>query len=112
MCISSIGVYTIYIAGNVSGNTYGLIGSVRSTSQMLPYETIMTVVIMVCIPLGNNTDSEGLMQSGYKRNNIYMSGSLHVTLMIGISGETNRLPFDLPESESELASGYTTEYAS
>jgi NADH-quinone oxidoreductase subunit H len=127
--IASLGVYGIVLAGWSSNSKYSFLGGVRSTSQMISYElSLGLAVIPVFLLVGQLRLTEVVR---YQIENGWMIapfigdwGNLHKWLLaipmvisfivftIAIFAETNRLPFDLPEAETELVGGYHTEYGS
>jgi NADH-quinone oxidoreductase subunit H len=127
--IASLGVYGIVLAGWSSNSKYPFLGGVRSTSQMISYElSLGLAVIPVFLLVGQLRLTEVVR---YQIENGWMIapfigdwGNLHkwllaipmvisfVVFTIAIFAETNRLPFDLPEAETELVGGYHTEYGS
>jgi len=111
--VVSIGVYGIMIGGWASNNKYSLLGAIRASSQMISYELAMGLAIIALI-MHTNTLSIGQMaaqQTGWHWNIIYQPLGFLIFLVCAFA-ETNRAPFDLPESESELVGGYHTEYSS
>lgn len=113
LATSSLGVYGIIVAGWASNNKYSQLGGLRSSSQMISYELALGLaVIAVVIVSGTLRPVEivGLQAAGWW-NAARMPLGFLVLLIAGFA-ETNRLPFDLPEAESELVAGYHTEYSS
>ena len=112
--VSSLGVYGIILAGWSSNSRYSFMGAVRSAAQMISYEIAMGFVILgVCICSGS------LSLTTIVASQCYVSSwyalpmlPLFVVFFVSILAETNRAPFDLPEAEAELVSGYNTEYSS
>lgn len=114
LAVSSLGVYGIIIAGWASNSKYAFFGSIRSAAQMISYEVSIGLVI-VCVLLA--TGSLNLKEIVLAQQNMGWSIKLlllpmMVVFFISILAETNRLPFDLPESEAELVAGYNVEYSS
>jgi NADH-quinone oxidoreductase subunit H len=127
--IASLGVYGIVIAGWSSNSKYPFLGGVRSSSQMISYElSLGLAVIPIFLVIGQLRLTEVVR---YQIEHGWMIApfvgdwtNLHkwllaipmlisfVVFMIAIFAETNRLPFDLPEAETELVGGYNTEYGS
>jgi len=109
--ISSVGVYGIIISGWASNSKYAFLGALRSTAQMISYEVslgFIIIVIAICC------ESFNINQIIYFQQNIwFIIPFLPLFLIFFISGlaETNRHPFDLPEAEAELVSGYNVEYS-
>lgn len=126
--IASIGVYGIVLAGWASNSKYPFLGSIRASSQMISYELSLGLsAVPVLMILGNLNLSSAVM---HQVNNGWLllpftDGRLSmqeillwipvfisfVVFTISMFAETNRLPFDLPESETELVAGYHTEYS-
>jgi NADH-quinone oxidoreductase subunit H len=111
LATSSIGVYGILMAGWASNSKYALLGALRSASQMISYEiSIVFIIINVCLCAGSyNLTKIVIAQS----NGWYIIALFPVFILYIISmlAETNRHPFDLPEAEAELVSGYNVEYS-
>ncbi|MDX2056977.1 MAG: NADH-quinone oxidoreductase subunit NuoH [Gemmatimonadales bacterium] len=112
LAISSIGVYGIALAGWSSNSKYSLLGGLRSSAQMVSYEVAMGLsLIPVLLLAGNATFSEIIRA---QQQGLWFVASLTLSFfvfMVAGFAETNRLPFDLPEAESELIAGYHTEYS-
>ncbi|XDD51180.1 NADH-quinone oxidoreductase subunit NuoH [Leptospira sp. WS92.C1] len=110
--ISSLAVYGIIIAGWASNNKYSLLGAIRSTAQMISYELPlgMSVVSIVIITGSLKLTDISASQAGLW--NIFKLPGLIAFFLFTVSmfAETNRLPFDLAEAESELVVGFHTEY--
>jgi NADH-quinone oxidoreductase subunit H len=112
--VSSIGVYGIALAGWSSNNKYSLLGGLRATSQMISYEVAMGLsVVPVLLLTGNVAFGEIIRAQQVNSFNWYFIPLFIAFFIFLVSGfaETNRLPFDLPEAESELIAGYHTEYS-
>jgi NADH-quinone oxidoreductase subunit H len=112
LAISSMSVYGILLSGWSSNSKYAFLGSIRSAAQMISYEiSIGFIVVTVCICAGSfNINSIIKAQSGiwFVAPLFPLFGMFCVSML----AETNRHPFDLPEAESELVSGYNVEYSS
>jgi NADH-quinone oxidoreductase subunit H len=112
LACASVGVYGIVLGGWSSGSTYPLLGSVRSTAQVISYELAMGLsLVSVFILSGSMSTSTIVSQQTGRWFFIPLLPAFGV-YVISMIGETNRLPFDLPEAEGELVSGYMTEYSS
>jgi NADH-quinone oxidoreductase subunit H len=114
--ISSLGVYGIMMAGWASNSKYAFLGALRSAAQMVSYEvSIGFVIITVLLLVGSlNLSDIVLAQDGaYGMFSWHWLPLLPMAVIFFISAlaETNRHPFDLPEAEAELVSGYNTEYS-
>jgi NADH-quinone oxidoreductase subunit H len=127
--ISSVGVYGIVLAGWSSNSKYPFLGGIRSTSQMISYELCMglsavpVLLIVGSTNLGRIVDfqaQQGWLLLPFTNGHLSLREVLlwipiliaFITFTISMFAETNRLPFDLPESETELVAGYHTEYSS
>ena len=113
LAISSLGVYGIVLAGWSSNNKYALLGGLRSSAQMISYEIAMGMSTIPVVMLAGNVTLSAivLQQSRIGWNAVTLTFAFFV-FVIAAFAETNRLPFDLPEAESELITGYHTEYSS
>lgn len=111
LAISSLSIYGVIIAGWSSNSKYSFLGALRSTAQMISYElTIGFSILTVVLCAG----SLNLIDIVYAQKNIWFMVPLFplfIIFCISILAETNRHPFDLPEAEAELVSGYNTEYS-
>jgi NADH-quinone oxidoreductase subunit H len=114
--ISSLGVYGIIISGWASNSKYAFLGAIRSSAQMVSYEVsigLVIVTVLLCVGSLNLGDIVRAQEGGI--GNWYVCSFLFpmfVVFFISALAETNRLPFDLPEAESELVAGYNVEYSS
>jgi NADH-quinone oxidoreductase subunit H len=113
MAITSIGVYGIMIGGWASNNKYSLMGALRASSQMISYEIAMGLAIIALVMHTGTLSLNKIaaMQTGWHWNVVYQPLGFLIFLICAFA-ETNRTPFDLPESDSELIGGYHTEYSS
>jgi len=113
LAITSLGVYGIMIGGWASNNKYSLLGALRASSQMISYEIAMGLaVIALLMSTGTLSLREiAAQQAGWHWNVFYQPLGFLIFLICAFA-ETNRTPFDLPESDSELIGGYHTEYSS
>ena len=113
--ISSLGVYGIIMAGWSSNSIYPFLGALRSAAQMVSYEVAMGFVIitvLMCVGSLNLSDIV-LAQKGNFWNWLWLPMlPMFVIFFVSALAETNRAPFDLPEAEAELVSGYNVEYSS
>lgn len=109
--ISSLGVYGIIIAGWASNSKYAFLGALRSAAQMISYEVAIGFVIvsvLVCVGSLNLSDVVLAQQGLWFCIPLF---PMMVVFFISALAETNRAPFDLPEAEAELVSGYNVEYS-
>ena len=113
LAISSLGVYGIVLAGWASNNKYALLGGLRSSAQMVSYEISMGMsLIPVLLFTGNVTLMSVVNQQASMHVwNVLTLSVAFLIYLISAFAETNRLPFDMPEAESELITGYHTEYS-
>jgi NADH-quinone oxidoreductase subunit H len=111
--IVSLGVYGIVLAGYAANSKYPFLGGIRSSAQMISYEISMGMsVIPVLLIVGNLNLSQIIgWQAQHGWLALYSPVSFIIFLVASFA-ETNRLPFDLPEAETELVGGYHTEYSS
>lgn len=114
--ITSIGVYGIALAGWSSNSKYSLLGSLRASAQMMSYELALGLSLVGVLILSQSLSLREIvnMQSGgFLHWNILGGGQIiaFFIYMTAAFAETNRIPFDLPEAETELVAGYHTEYS-
>jgi len=112
LATSSMGVYGIIMAGWSSNSKYPFLGALRSAAQMISYEvSIGFIIINVCICSGSFNLSD-IVEAQQKTWFILPLLPMFIIFCISMLAETNRHPFDLPEAEAELVSGYNVEYSS
>ena len=113
LAIGSLGVYGIVLAGWGSNNKYALLGGLRSSAQMISYEIAMGMSLIPVLLLAGNVTLRSIVNQQAELHlwNVAVLSVAFVTFLISAFAETNRLPFDLPEAESELITGYHTEYS-
>jgi NADH-quinone oxidoreductase subunit H len=112
LAISSMGVYGIALAGWSSNNKYALLGGLRASAQMISYEVAMGLSLVPVLMLTGNVAFAEVIRA--QQGSLWFVLPLFLSFFIFlVSGfaETNRLPFDMPEAESELIAGYHTEYS-
>lgn len=115
LALTSVGVYGIALAGWSSNNKYSLMGGLRSSAQMISYELSMGLAILSVIVISGSFSLLDIVNQQYShwngfRWNIILQPLGFIIFFITSLAETNRAPFDLPEAEQELVSGYNTEY--
>ncbi len=118
--ITSLGIYGIVLAGWSSGSKYSLMGGIRSSAQMISYEVGYGLSIIGVILIANTLSLTELVNQQASGESIFFFSNWFVwkqplgflLFLTCAIAETNRLPFDLPEAESELVAGYLTEYSS
>ncbi|MEO6778282.1 MAG: NADH-quinone oxidoreductase subunit NuoH [Gemmatimonadaceae bacterium] len=112
LAIASLGVYGIVLAGWASNNKYSFLGGLRSSAQMVSYEVALGMsTIPVILLAGNVTMSQIIRQQSHSMWNVVNLTVAFLIFFVASMAETNRVPFDLPEAESELVAGYHTEYS-
>src|SRR5687767_363853 len=113
--VTSVGVYGIALAGWSSNNKYSLMGGLRSSAQMISYELSLGLSLIGVVLLSGTLDLGRIveLQSGWHgaRWFIFFHPLGFIIYMIAAIAETNRVPFDLPEAETELVAGFHTEYS-
>ena len=113
--ITSIGVYGIMLAGWSSNNKYSLMGGLRSSAQMISYELALGLSLIGVIALAGTLDLGQIVenQSAWHGTRWYILFNPlgFIVYLIAAIAETNRVPFDLPEAETELVAGFHTEYS-
>ena len=111
LAMSSLGVYSVVLAGWSSDNKYSLIGAFRAAAQMLSYEVFMGLSLMGVVLLAGSFDLVQIVEAQRRIWFIIPQFLGFVLFMIAGVAETRRLPFDLPEAESELVAGFHSEYS-
>lgn len=111
LAMSSLGVYSVTLAGWASGNKYSLLGGLRAAAQMLSYEVFMGLSLMGVVMLAGSFRVSEIVEA---QKGLWFCipqfPGMVIFLLAGIA-ETHRLPFDLPEAEQELVAGFHTEYS-
>ncbi|MGI6454754.1 MAG: NADH-quinone oxidoreductase subunit NuoH [bacterium] len=120
--ITALGVYGVFLAGWSSSNKYSLLGGLRSSAQMFSYELTLGLSVVTVLMASGTLQLSGIVESQAHGFWHWWIFSVDWYVVPGIIGfilyfiaafaETNRLPFDLPEAETELVAGYHTEYSS
>jgi len=112
LAISSLGVYGVALAGWSSNSKYSLLGGLRAAAQMISYEVAMGLALIPVLLMAGNVSFSEIVSR--QQEGLWFIGPLFISFFVFlIAGfaETNRLPFDLPEAESELVAGYHSEYS-
>jgi len=122
--VTSIGVYGVALAGWSSNSKYALLGSLRASAQMISYELALGLSLVGVLILAGSFSLRHIVDS---QSQTWFLGSINTHLphwyifpqviaffiyLMAAFAETNRIPFDLPEAETELVAGYHTEYSS
>src|SRR6266699_2043802 len=111
--IVSLGVYGIVLAGYAANSKYPFLGGIRSSAQMISYEVAMGMsVVPLFLIVGNLNLSRVIEYQAQHGWLIWYAPVSFFIFLVSAFAETNRLPFDLPECETELVAGYNTEYSS
>lgn len=117
--MSSLGVYSITLAGWASNNKYGLMGGLRASAQMISYELSLGLSVIGVILLTGSLSLVDIVEAqsgtlfGFLPNwFIFTQPVGFLVFVVAMFAETNRTPFDLPEAEAELVAGYHVEYSS
>ena len=112
LAFSSLGVYSIALAGWSSGSKYSLLGALRAVAQMLSYEVFMGLSLMGVVMLSGSFDLSRIIDA---QRRVWFVVPQFLGFLIFLAAgiaEVRRIPFDLPEAEPELVAGYHTEYSS
>jgi NADH-quinone oxidoreductase subunit H len=126
LAMSSMGVYGIVLAGWASASPYSLLGALRSSAQVISYEIAMGLSFVAVFLYSGSLSTSAIVEAQAHGAPFHVAGlNLHypswfavllfpsfVVYLITMVGETNRLPFDLPEGEGEIVGGFHTEYSS
>jgi NADH-quinone oxidoreductase subunit H len=123
VAVASVGVYGIVLAGWSSGSTYALLGSLRSSAQVISYEVAMGLALVAVFLYAGSLSTSEIVAKQAEPAVTILGQDLPVWFavqlipsfliyLIAMVGETNRAPFDLPEAEGELVGGFHTEYSS
>lgn len=111
LAMSSLGVYSVVLAGWSSDNKYALLGALRAAAQMLSYEVFMGLSLMGTVLLAGSFGLVDIVEAQRGMWFVVPQFCGFVLFLIAGAAETRRLPFDLPEAESELVAGYHSEYS-
>ena len=117
LALSSMGVYGIVLAGWSSNNKYSLMGGLRSSAQMISYELTLSLSLVGVVIFSGSLDLVDIVKAqmetwhGIPMWNILTQPLGFLLFLISVIAETNRVPFDLPEAETELVAGFHTEYS-
>ncbi len=107
---SSIGVYGIILGGWSANSKYALLGSLRSSAQVISYELAIGLAVVSVVLTAGSLSLVDIVNAQQRVWIVFMQPLGFVIFILGAIAETNRSPFDLPEAEQELIAGYQTEY--
>ena len=110
--IGSLGVYSIFLGGWSANSKYSLLGGLRSSAQLISYEMAASFALIGVVILTGSLDLEKIVQAQAHGWFILMQPLAFLIYFTAALAETNRVPFDLPEAETEIVAGYHTEYSS
>ncbi|MEO8338421.1 MAG: NADH-quinone oxidoreductase subunit NuoH [Nitrospirota bacterium] len=111
LALSSLGVYSVVLAGWSSNNKYALLGGLRAAAQMVSYEVFMGLSLMGVVLLAGSFSLSAIVEAQRELWFVIPQFLGFVLFLIAGLAETRRTPFDLPEAESELVAGYHSEYS-
>jgi NADH-quinone oxidoreductase subunit H len=113
LAITTIGIYGVILAGWASNSKYALMGGLRSAAQLISYEVPMGFAVVSVVLMANTLSLRGIIEAQKEAHVWFIFPGLVAFFIYFVSGvaETNRIPFDLPEAESELVAGFHTEYS-
>lgn len=110
--LSSLGVYGIIMAGWASNSKYAFLGGLRSAAQMVSYEVSIGLIIVCVLLCAGSLNLKDIVLAQRNMWFVIPHFPMAVIFFVSALAETNRAPFDLPEAEAELVSGYNVEYSS
>jgi NADH-quinone oxidoreductase subunit H len=109
--ISSLAVYGIIIAGWASNSKYAFLGALRSAAQMVSYEVSIGFILLTVVLCAGSLNLTKIVEAQQEMWYVFPLFPMAILFFISALAETNRHPFDLPEAEAELVSGYNVEYS-
>ncbi|MFG2607289.1 NADH-quinone oxidoreductase subunit NuoH [Streptomyces sp. NPDC048514] len=112
LATASVGIYGIVLAGWSSGSTYPLLGGLRSCAQMISYEIAMGAAFASVFLYSGSMSTSAIVDQQHDRWYVLLLPVSFILYIVTMIGETNRAPFDMPESEGDLVGGFNTEYSS
>ncbi|MCP9945031.1 NADH-quinone oxidoreductase subunit NuoH [Streptomyces somaliensis] len=112
LAVASVGIYGIVLAGWSSGSTYPLLGGLRACAQMISYEIAMGAAFASVFLYSGSMSTSAIVEAQTDRWFVVLLPVSFLIYLVTMVGETNRAPFDMPESEGDLVGGFNTEYSS
>jgi NADH-quinone oxidoreductase subunit H len=112
LAMSSIGVYGIVLAGWASRSPYAILGALRSTAQVISYEIAMGLSFVAVFLYAGSLSTSAIVNAQSHFWYFWLLPVSFLIYLVTMVGETNRIPFDLPEGEGEIVAGHMTEYSS
>ncbi len=109
LAMSSLNAYGVFLGGWASGSKFALLGAVRAVAQLVSYELPLGLALLAVVLLSGSLSLNGIVQAQWMPYIVLQPLGFVIFLIAGVA-ETHRLPFDLPEAESELVAGFNTEY--
>ena len=113
--ISSVGEFGVVLGGWASGNKYGMMGSLRAAAQMISYEVFIGIAVIGVLMLSQTLNLREIViaqTGGFWHWNVFLQPVAFLLYFVGGLAELSRVPFDMPEAESELACGFNIEFSS
>jgi len=115
LAISSVGEFGVVLGGWASGNKYGITGSLRAAAQMISYEVFIGIAVIGVLMLSQTLNLREIVLAqagGFWHWNVFLQPVAFLLYFVGGLAELSRVPFDMPEAESELACGFNIEFTS
>ncbi|MBI5050766.1 MAG: NADH-quinone oxidoreductase subunit NuoH [Nitrospirae bacterium] len=111
LALSSVGAYSVILAGWASNSKYSFLGGLRSSAQVISYEIALGLSLVGIMMLSGSANLSDIVRAQSDYPFVLIQPLAFFVFLVSMIAETNRAPFDLPEAESELVAGYFTEYS-
>jgi NADH-quinone oxidoreductase subunit H len=111
LALSSVGSYAVILGGWASNSKYSFLGGLRSAAQVISYEIAMGLSLVGVMLMSGSANLSDIVYAQSGHWFIFTQPVAFFVFMVAIFAETNRVPFDMPEAETELVAGYATEYS-